>query len=254
MTYTNLMVILVLVKRRLTIDQETELIGSYLQGHAIPDLRKKFNISKLTFTKIKERYGITNKDHRPAVLQRIIRNLAPSDKKRFIKPEFALDYKPEDMNTNTTIDFIPAPANTTPDASVPVVIEKNNLPQALTIVNQEHIKLAKNYLEYLWKEEEEIPTIEGLAGTLNTTARHLKTYAAKNPESELGIIVEAINDKQCAMAISNGLKKKMDASIVRTILQKHGYYSDKNNANVAVNLGVQFNMDFGIGNKKVERV
>ena len=72
-------------------------------------------------------------------------------------------------------------------------------------------------------EDEVMPSIEGLALYLEISRPTIYDWAAQDDKEEFSYIVEKLRAKQGLILLTGVLTKKLDSSMGKAILSKHGY-------------------------------
>lgn len=90
-----------------------------------------------------------------------------------------------------------------------------------TKYSEELLEIARDYLKNFRKHGDFVPSIEGLADTLDISRETV--YDWKGKHDEFSDIVGKVLQKQSRTLINGGLANEFNASITKLMLTKHGY-------------------------------
>jgi len=103
-----------------------------------------------------------------------------------------------------------------------------------TKYNEETCVKAYDYLNNFGSNGDVIPTIEGLALTLDIRRETVYDWIKHPEKTEFSNIVDEVLAKQSQILVNKGLTSDFNASITKLMLTKHGY-SDKQEIDANLN-------------------
>jgi len=93
----------------------------------------------------------------------------------------------------------------------------------------ELLKKAESYLETYKDEGDEIPSIVGLARTLQISRETIHAWRHENDKRQFSDILGDILSEQERVLLNNGLNGTFNSNIVKLTLGKHGYHDKTDN-------------------------